>query len=274
MTTNKIPLNKELADKIKGLLGNIRTSVVELAVIAANIRNQYLDASGKKYDGDFQAFWKNYGMEKNFGSQANFTKYASAGDAIGLVKAQYEKYENRLPITLTALYEFSQLNQEEMELCLENTYSRTEVTADRSKWDAPKKKPKPLITPSTTAGAIKAWRTNWRNPKAAATDKRRLKIAEIKVHGSLYDFKEGKHNGILSIEMMGQISEALKKAVEQFPEAVIRIDLEDEKLKQGYEKRLNAETEKQAKALADAKKKKETSKPKEKEKSVKRLKSA
>ena len=169
MTTNKIPLNKELADKIEGLLGNIRTSVVELATIAASIRNQYLDATGKKYDGDFQAFWKNYGMEKNFGSQANFTKYASAGDAIGMVKAQYEQYESRLPITLTALYEFSQLDQEEMELCLSSTFSRTEVTSDRTKWKSPKK-PKPLITPSTQAAAIKSWRTKWRNPKAAPTD--------------------------------------------------------------------------------------------------------
>ena len=254
MATNKIPLDKELADKIKGLLGKIRTSVVELAIIAANIRNQYLDASGKKYDGDFQAFWKNFGMEKNFGSQANFTKYASSGDAIGMVKAQYEQYENRLPITLTALYEFSLLTQDEMELCLEDTFTRTEVTSDRSKWKQPKK-PKPLITPSTTAGAIKSWRTNWRNPKAPVTDKRRLKIAEIKVHGSLYDFKGGKPTGDITIGQIDQITAALKAAIAQFPDVIIRLDLEDEKLKAGYEKRLAADIVKQADAKKKRKKK-------------------
>ena len=273
MATNTIKLDKDLADKLVEMLGNTRTPVVELAKFAATIRNQHLDSTGNKYDGDFQAFWKNHGMEKKFGLLPNFTKYANAGDAIGKVQAQYETHEKKLPVTLSALYEFSQLHDDEMLLCLENTYSRTEVTNDRTKWKQPRK-PKPLITPSVQAGAIKAWRTNWRNPKAPVTDKRRLKIAEIKVHGSLYDFKGGKHTGSLSIETMVQISEALKRAVAQFPEAVIRLDLEDEKLKHGYEKRLKAETEKEAKALADAKKKKETSKPKEKKKSVKRLKSA
>jgi hypothetical protein len=254
METNKILLNKELADKIKGLLGNIRTSVVELATIAANIRNQYLDATGKKYDGAFQAFWKNHGMEKNFGSQANFTKYANAGDAIGLVKAQYEQYESRLPITLTALYEFSMLTQEEMELCLENTFSRTEVTSDRAKWKAPKK-PKPLITPSIQSAAIKAWRMKWRNPKAAPTDKRRLKIAEIKVHGSLYDFKGGKPSGEITISQIDEITSALKAAIAQFPDVIIRLDLEDEKLKAGYDKRLAADIAKGTKKAIQAKKK-------------------
>ncbi len=273
MSTNKIPLNKELADKITGLLGNIRTSTVELATIAANIRNQYLDVSGRKYDGEFQSFWKNFAMEKNFGSQANFTKYANAGDAIGLVRAQYETYEKRLPTTLTALYEFSQLTQEEMELCFENTFTRTEVTSDRSKWKSPKK-PKPLITPSTQSGAIKAWRTNWRNPKPLETDKRRLKIAEINVHGSLYDFKAGKPTGILDIETISKIADAIKKAVSQFPEEIIRLDLNDEKLRVGYEKRQAADAAKEQKKAADAKKNEKKTKPKAKKSSVARLKSA
>jgi len=255
MTTNTIPLNKELADKITGLMGNIRTSIVELATIAANIRNQYLDAKGRKYDSSFQAFWKDYGMERKFGSLANFSKYANAGDALGKVRAQYETYEKRLPTTLGALDEFSKLTQDEMELCLENTFRRTEVTSDRTKWKPISKKPKPLITPSVSAAAIKTWRTNWRNPKAEPTDKRRLKIAEVKVHGSLYNFQGGKHIGSISIEQVEQITAALKAAIAQFPEEIIRLDLEDEKLKTGYEKRLAADIAKEEKNAADAKKK-------------------
>ena len=243
METNKIPLNKDLADQLIGLNNTIRKSIVELATIAAAIRNQHLDPNGKKYDSDFRTFWKNFSMERNFGSLSNFTKYANAGDAIEVVRAQFDKHVKRLPTTLSALYEFSLLNPDEMELCLDGTITRTEITSDRSKWHIPKK-PRPLITPSTQAAAIKAWRTNWRNPKATPTDKRRLKIAEIKVHGSLYDFKGGAHNGSISLEQIDQISAALKEAVAKFPDVIIRLDLDDEKLKAGYEKRLAADIKK------------------------------
>ena len=255
METNKTPLNKELADQLIALNGKIRRSIIELATIAATIRNQYLDATGSKYDGEFHAFWKKFSMEQNFGSLSNFTKYANSGDAIELVKAQFEQYEKRLPTTVSALYEFSLLKPEEMELCFENTFTRTEVTSDRSKWQGSKKRPKPLVTPSTQAGTIKTWRMNWRNPKATPTDKRRLKIAEIKVHGSLYDFKEGAHTGSISLEQINEISEALKKAVAQFPDVIIRLDLEDEKLKTGYEKRLAADIKKAESDAAGSKKK-------------------
>ena len=273
MTSNTIKLDKDLAEKLIGLNDKIRRSIKELATLAADIRNQHLDATGKKYDADFQSFWKSFSMETKFGSLSNFTKYASAGDAIGLVKAQFEEHEKSLPTTLGGLYEFSQLTVDEIALCLENTYTRKEITSDRSKWKPPLKK-KPLITPSTNASTIKAWRTNWRNPKAPVTDLRRLKIAEIKVHGSLYDFKDGKPSGSLSIETVAEISEAIKKAVAQFPEAVIRLDLEDENLKAGYGKRLLASSEKEAKKLAESKKKSETPKTKPIKKSAKRLSSA
>jgi len=254
METNKTPLNKELADQLIALNGKIRRSIIELATIAATIRNQYLDATGSKYDGEFHAFWKKFSMEQNFGSLSNFTKYANSGDAIELVKAQFEQYEKRLPTTVSALYEFSLLKPEEMELCLEDTFTRTEATSDRSKWKQAKK-PKPLISPSTTAATIKSWRTNWRNPKAPVTDKRRLKIAEIKVHGSLYDFKGGKPTGEITIGQIDQITAALKAALAQFPDLIIRLDLEDEKLKHGYEKRQAADIKKVAEKEADVKKK-------------------
>jgi len=273
MAANRIPLNKELADQLIGLNNKIRTSLIELASIAANIRNQHLDANGKKYDAEFHAFWKAHSMEQNFGSLSNFTKYANSGDAIELVKAQFQKYEKRLPTTMSALYEFSLLLPEEMELCLENTFTRTEVTSDRSKWKS-SKKPKALISPSTQAGAIKSWRTNWRNPKAPVTDKRRLRIAEIKVHGSLYDFKGGKPSGEITLEQIDQITAALKAAIAQFPDVIIRLDLEDEKPKAGYEKRLAADTAKAEKKAADAKKNTKKTKPKSIKKPAKRLKSA
>jgi FtsZ-binding cell division protein ZapB len=273
MIANSIALDKALADKLTELKATERTAATASALFAATIRNQYMDASGKKYAPEFVAFWKKFSMEKRFGSLQNFSKYANAGDAIEKVRAQFDKYEKNLPTTLTALYEFAQLTDEEMELCLETTYSRPEVTSDRTKWKSPKA-PKPLITPSVTAGAIKSWRMNWRNPKAPNTDKRRLKIAEIKVHGSLFDFKDGKPQGIISLEKLAEITEAIKKVISDFPDTIIRLDLEDEKLKEGYNKRLAKELEKSKKKAEELKKNK-AEKPKKKfKKPVKRLKSA
>ena len=253
METNKILLNKDLADTLIGLNNKVRKSIVELATTAAAIRNQHLDAGSKKYDSEFRTFWKKYSMEQNFGSLANFTKYANAGDAIEVVGAQFEKHTKRLPTTLSALYEFSLLTPEEMELCLESTFSRTEITSDSTKWKSPSK-PKPLISPSTQASVIKSWRTNWRNPKATPTDKRRLKIAEIKIHGSLFDFRDGKPTGVITLNQINQITEALKKAVAEFPDVIIRLDLEDEKLKASYDKRLAADIGKKVKEATGKKK--------------------
>jgi hypothetical protein len=274
MADNKITLDKALAEKIETLVSKIRSSTVELATIASNIRNQYFDETSKRYDVNFQTFWKNYSMENNFGSMANFTKYAKIGDALGLVRAQYEQYEKRLPTTAGALYEFAQLTHEEMEICLEDTFTRTEVSADRSKWKNNKKKPKPLITPTTTEATIRSWRKNWREPKQPVTDKRRLPLAELKLHGSFYDFKNGVNTGLVSVETFDKIIEVLKQIKTDLGEDIIRFDIHEEKLRSGYGKRELASMEKKKKAdekeAATVKKKPS----KKKNKSVRRLKSA
>jgi hypothetical protein len=274
MADNKITLDKALAEKIETLVSKIRSSTVELATIASNIRNQYFDETSKRYDVNFQTFWKNYSMENNFGSMANFTKYAKIGDALGLVRAQYEQYEKRLPTTAGALYEFAQLTHEEMEICLEDTFTRTEVSADRSKWKNNKKKPKPLITPTTTEATIRSWRKNWREPKQPVTDKRRLPLAELKLHGSFYDFKNGVNTGLVSVETFDKIIEVLKQIKTDLGEDIIRFDIHEEKLRSGYAKRELASMEKkkkdEEKAEAAAKKKPST----KKKRSVRRLKSA
>jgi hypothetical protein len=273
MPQNTTPLDKALAEQIEGLLRVQRKAAVDLARIAAQIRNEHFDSSTNRYDAQFEAFWKNFSMERKFGSRANFTKYAKAGDAIGLVAAQFEKYESKLPTTLDPLYEFSQLNIEEIELCLEDTYTRTEVTPDREKWKKGKN-PKPLITPSTTASAIRSWRKNWREPKQPITDKRRLPLAELKLHGSFFDFKDGKPVGLVSIEAFDEIIRVLHGLREQLGEDIIRFDINEEKLRTGYGKRELASLEKKKKADETAAVVAKKKPPAKKKASVKRLKSA
>ena len=62
------------------------------------------------------------------------------------------------------------------------------------------RRPTPIINPSATAAAFRTWRTHWRNPKQPPTDKRRLALAEIKIHSALFDFKNGQHSDLISIE--------------------------------------------------------------------------
>jgi hypothetical protein len=257
MATNKIELNQDLKEKFEGLFGVARRSVLEQVKLASLLRNQYLDETGRKYDPAFQAFWKDFSMNDLFKSLSNFTKYAAAGDAISKVEKRYEQHFKKLPMNVAALYEVSQLSDEELELCLHDTYKRFEITSDRAKWKS-NKKPRPLINPQTTAAEISSWRKNWNNPKAAATDKRRLKLAEIYVHGSLYDFDRKTANfiGQITKEYVQGISDALVAAVGKFDSELIRLDLKDEALYSGHDKRSAAAIKAVEEAKTKTKKKK------------------
>lgn len=257
MATNKIELNQELKDKFDGFFGVARRSVLEQVKLASLLRNQYLDETGRKYDSAFQTFWKDYSMNDLFKSLSNFTKYAAAGDAISKVEKRFEQHFKKLPMNVAALYEVSQLSDEELELCLHDTYKRFEITSDKTKWKS-NKKPKPLINPQVTASEISNWRKNWNNPKAAATDKRRLKLAEIYVHGSLYDFDRKTANFIGSItkEYVQHLSDALVATVENFDSDLIRLDLKDEALFSGHDRRAAAAIKAAEEAKTKAKKKK------------------
>jgi hypothetical protein len=262
MTVNTIELNKSLADKICKLIDDVRTSVIELAKLAAEIRSQHFDIEAGKYDAKFNTFWKNQSMETRFGKLQNFTKYALAGEAIDLVKAQFPEHEKQLPITLAALYEVSQLSKDEMELCLQDKYRRTELTLDRSKWSKPKK-PSPLINPTVAASEIKSWRNNWRDPKQPNTDKRRLPLAEIKLHGSFFDFKDGKHSGVVSKEKVKEIVDLLMNLKNSIDEDIVRFDIHDAYLLESYDKRESNSIEKaRLAAEAQAKKAEEDAKKK------------
>jgi hypothetical protein len=266
MTDNKILLDQALADQFTSLLGTARKSTVELATKAAAVRNQYLSVDGTRYAPEFHQFWKTYNMESKFGSLSTFTKYAGIGDAIEKVRARYEKYEAKLPTTMTALYEIAQLDDTELELCLEDHWGRTEITPDRGKWKRKGKKPAPLINPTVTAAVIKAWRKKWRNPQQPPTDKRRVSLAQIKIHSDLFEFKSGEHSEINSRELITQIAEALKEVMAHFNGSYVRLDLRDENLKAAYDKKEAVATAKAAAAAAKAAAAAEKKKQKDKRK--------
>ena len=78
--------------------------------------------------------------------------------------AQFENCANKLPTTRDALYEIAFLQPEELRLCLENRYTRSSVTQPEAEWKRPTK-PQPVINPGASAGSIRSWRKNWREPR-------------------------------------------------------------------------------------------------------------
>ena len=229
--SNNITLDKALVDEFKTYQANIGHNTILMAHKAYQIRSQYLHFDGKKYVSDFNAWWDSYDLNKVFGKHSNFTKWAAAGKAMECAKIH--DYDERLPTTLTALYEVSLLSSEELKLCLQDRYTRSTLT------DEPKgrKQPQPLIHPDVTAGEIRNWRKKWRNPKSRTVEKRRLQFASIKVHGSLFDFDDkGKHVGILTPDILREIDATLTKALSAYGDSIL-IDTKFEALLEGHVKR-------------------------------------
>jgi hypothetical protein len=155
---NKIPLNQETATEIKQLRRNMRDDLITLIEKAHNIRMQHLKENGKGYDKEFNRWWRSEDMKDEFGQLSNFTKYAAAGEV--WEKAALHSYKDRLPLTLSGLYEVSLYTPDELKLALQNTYTRTSETATPT---APKT-PRPVIHPEATARQIRTWLDCWRNP--------------------------------------------------------------------------------------------------------------
>jgi hypothetical protein len=269
MTGNLIPLNKDTAKRLTDLHGQARKSVLELADLASQLRHQYKDDKGD-YSPEFKKFYLNFDLEKTFGKLPNFTKYANAGDVREKFGALFEEHQDKLPITIDALNQIGQLDTDEIELCLTNTYSRDEVSLDKTRWRSPKK-PTPLIKPTVTAGAIKSWRENWRQPKPKSTDKRRLPLAEIKLHGSFLDMKNGRYIGLVPMEQVELLAKRLTEVISEFDSSLVRLDLHTETLKSKHEKKLIKSVEEAEKKAQESKKKTPTKNSKPKRKSVRRL---
>jgi hypothetical protein len=250
LTSNRITLDRALADELVALQGNVRENTIAMAMKAFEIRSQYLSEDGRRYDEAFEKWWASFNLDSIFGKRANFTKYAAAGEA--LEKAKVGEYRDRLPLTLTALYEVSQLTPDELKLSVQDTFSRDSLT------DTPKgrQKPTPVVHPEATAAEIKSWRKRWRSPKPKSTEKRRLPYATIKAHGSLYDTdKKPKGAVVLTVETLKEIDAALINAMKPFDEFVL-LETRLERLIEGQQKRQEAAQERERKSSAEKKRKK------------------
>jgi len=235
-TGNLVPLDAGLKKQFKELFSAVKRNTIALAKEAFQIHSEHYSRTERKYDKDFEVWWKTQGLDDIFGSRGNWTKWYRAGEAIEKVHAQFEKYANKLPTTRDALYEIALLQPDELGLCLENRCTRSSVTQPENEWHRPKK-PQPVINPAATASSIRSWRKNWREPRLPRGDKRSLPFITIHIHRSLYDFdKSGKPIGVIA---PGQAVEINQKIIDLLTplDAFVRIDSKLEHLLEGYDRR-------------------------------------
>ena len=234
--TNLVLLDAKLKNNFQELFKAVKKNTIALAKQAFQIHSEHYSRTDRKYDKDFEAWWEAQRLDQIFGSRDNWTKWYRAGEAIEKVHAQFEKYAGRLPKTRNALYEIALLQPDELRLCLENRFTRTSVTQDEAGWKRPKE-PQPVINSGATAGSIRGWRKNWREPRQPRADKRTLPLVTIQMHSSLYDFdKYGHPTGEIA---PGQVVEINQKIIDLLKplDAFVRVNSKLEHLLEGYDKR-------------------------------------
>ena len=263
MASESILLDQALLDEFKQFNKNIRTNTIAMAERAYDVAQAFvvgsMDGERWKYSKQFKDWWSTYSAQTVFGIESNFTKYAKAGAAIRKVHTRFENKSDQLPITLTALYEISQLTEMELTLCLENTYSRTSITEPESSWKRPKKA-RPLINAQVTAATLKTWRKNWNNPPVAKTEKRTVQSHTIFVHGSVYNI-DASHQpaGPMTKEILDNLHTDILDVIKKHDPAgaLIRVESNILQISEGIAKRITA-----AVAVAEKKAAKKKSKKK------------
>ena len=233
---NVIGLGPELADEFKLHFDQQREGAIQLCLLAAAVRNEYLDEKGRRYTAAFEKWWKAHSLDGLFKNRNNFAKYAEAGDAIEKVEARFRTKRSQLPVSMSALYEIAKLSDDELVLCLEHTYSRKEITeVDPKNWKGGKTKP--LIHPSVTASEIKNWREKWRNPPKKKDEKRTVQLLEISIHGSIYNVDaNGLQTGKIKAEEI-QNAVTMISAIFSGKDETILVKSNLDKILEGIEKR-------------------------------------
>jgi hypothetical protein len=210
-----IPLDRTLAEEFRDLKRNASKNVVKMALLAQGVRATNKNQSGD-YTKAFHEWYAEFKMENLFGSKSNFTKYAQAGEVIVKHKADLGREISQLPLSVSALYAIHDMTDEEVSLCLEDHYTRTNITvADKSQFKKQSKKPQPVINPNATAASITTWLKKWRNPPVPSTEKRRLEFTTIKADTTVFDFdkSEGSFAGQTTVEQLKAIHEKIVVAL-------------------------------------------------------------
>jgi hypothetical protein len=170
---NRVALSKSLANELRRHKQKSRDHLFELYLLAAGIRQEYLDLANGHYSDEFNSWYTSENIKDVFGKLSNFTKYASAGEAIAYVAelgSTPKKYLPNLPTSMIALYAISQIikrHPDAFAVCLNFTPRRRTLTSDKTDWIT--KKPA-LIHEDVTQNELNTWLQSWENPEKTPKD--------------------------------------------------------------------------------------------------------
>ena len=131
---NRVDLSKSLAKELRYHKQKSRDHLFELYLLAAGIRQEYLNPANGHYSDEFNSWYTSENLKDVFGKLSNFTKYASAGEAIAYVAklgSTPKKYLPNLQSSMIALYEISQITKHHPDafaVCLHFTPRRRTLT--------------------------------------------------------------------------------------------------------------------------------------------------
>lgn len=256
---NQLTLSQKLADEIVSHFHADRNNRFQLFVLAAGLRKLHLNKVGGRetYSEAFTSWFNKQHLNQHFGSLANFTKYASAGDVVVHVAkntSDSEKYLSALPVSMTALYEISQVlkqkktgknglsGKELVDLCFQFTAKRANIDDPKHEWKTTKP---PLIRKNTTAAVVRNWLRVWNDPpppKQRRTDKRTLPFVTITVSGELFDFdkKTGDKIGCVDLPEVEAFFSNLQKLFTDDNALQFKLAHNLDYLTEGYFKRKDA----------------------------------
>lgn len=227
---NRVTLSSSLASELKSHKQKSRDHMFELYLLAAGIRDQYLNTKNGHYSDDFTKWYQSENLKEVFGELSNFTKYALCGTAISYVATKTEnpkEYLKQLPVSLTALYEVHHIasrHPDTLPVCFYFTPQRKSLTAPKHKWIT--KNTEALIHPEVAARDLKNWIDAWENPKQATLVKpkdkykRTVKLLTISVSEDIFGFDEvGNKTGAVDMpelhSLVAQIQTLFSKSNEK-----------------------------------------------------------
>jgi hypothetical protein len=198
----QIPASSDLALKdglsatLKDLWATAQGSSFDLFLYAAGLRERYLDKKTEQYSPEFQEWYANQEIQQLFGKMPSFTKYAMAGKVVSFFANDFKggKYVNQLPVTRSALYEIWLLKELVSASDLEKLFFKG---GDEDVG---------LITPSTSAADIAAYRSRLQFKPTSSANKSKSKkfnipLATIYVSRDLYKFQKGTGEHVGSVKL-------------------------------------------------------------------------
>jgi hypothetical protein len=243
--SNRVALSPSLASELKLHKQKSRDHMFELYLLAAGIRDQYLNPKNGNYSDDFTTWYRHESLKDVFGELPNFTKYAFCGNVISFValNSEYSKdYLNQLPVSLTALYEVHHIatrHPEALKVCFHFTPRRKSLSAPKPKWVT--KNTEALIHPEVAARDLKNWIDAWEDPKQAALVKpkdkfrRTVKLLTVSVSEDIFGFDEvGNKTGTVDLPELHSLLAQLQTMFSKHNEKQFLLETEIDAISEKY----------------------------------------